>query len=251
MNFEYFFSSCLSILLTTLFAIPAIANPCDPTLIPVASPADYYEAHWPEYRDSDKAKLSDFFSQKPVMKRFKLASGRVLILKEGTYQQADQLHVVAHEPYSVPSLAIGREKTSRFIFISSEDAPDEPLGYYFLSWYPEGKEHARDLSEEIPTVAEAKLIYVAPHARNTHVGSILFALASLDAIADSRTDILISHVANNKIASILQKLGIEPSGKSKSYGYPVYRTDIRQDRSNYRELFLKYLSQYAREEAKN
>ncbi len=205
----------------------------------------YYEEHWPEYRNRAVENLRESLEKSKVTKRITLKDRRILELREGTYNNADDIHTREHESYSVPALAIGKEEHSDFRIACFADKPYEPVGYYFIRRYPEDDEYNTKPAQGDETiVAESKLVYVAPNQRGQHFGSVLMALASLEAIDDPRVHILRKQVANEKIESILKKLGFEPSGKKTTYGYTDYSLDLRENRESAREIFQKYLDQY-------
>lgn len=205
----------------------------------------YYEEHWPEYRDSAVANLRESLEHAKVTKRIIFKDGRILELREGTYKNADDIHIREHESYSVPALAIGKEKHSDFRIASFADNPYDPVGYYFIRRYPKDNEyHTKPHQNDETIVAESKLVYVSPSQRGQHVGSVLMALASLEAIDDPRVHILRRQVASEKIKSILKKLGFHPSGKKTPFGYTDYSLDLRENREGARDVFQTYLDQY-------
>ena len=209
----------------------------------------YYEEHWPEYRDRAVANLRESLEKSKVTKRITLKDGRILELREGTYKNADDVHTREHESYSVPALAIGQEEHSDFRITCFADKPYEPVGYYFIRRYPEDDEYNKKPFQGDETiVAESKLVYVAPNQRGQHLGSVLMALASLEAIDDPRVHILRRQVANEKIESILKKLGFHPSGKKTTYGYTDYSLDLRENREEARRIFQEYLDSYTEPE---
>lgn len=209
----------------------------------------YYETHWPEYRDRAVANLRESLEKSKVTKRITLKDGRMLELREGTYKNANDIHIREHESYSVPGLAISQKEHCDFRIACFADKPYEPIGYYFIRRYPEDDVHnTKPVQGDETIVAESQFVYVAPNQRDQHLGSILMALSWLDAIDDPRVNILHEQVANKKIESILPRLGFLPSGKKTTYGYTDFILDVRENRENARIIFQEYLDRFVEPE---
>lgn len=201
---------------------------------------EYYEKHLPAYSNEAIKNLQKSLEKAKIINKTILKDGRIIELREGTYEDADYIHG------SVPFLAIDHEEYSDNLRIACfNNNPYEPIGYYFIRKYLKNNEfNQKSLCGDETIIAELKLVYVAPGQRKQHLGSILTTLAFLEVIDDQRVDILRGQVANEKIDSILQKLGFLPSGEKTIYGYNNYLLDLRKDRANLRKIFQEYIENF-------
>lgn len=185
------------------------------------------------------AELKNSLDRKRPVKAYQLKDGRVLELRIGSENDAENILTRDHEDYNVIRLP-----TPDFRIASFSDSPSDPIGFYFItSYFEKGECRLKKERAEQKWVCEPGLVYVSLKHRGQHLGSILTMSSTLDSLDDGYSNTLKFAVENERIGNILQNLGFEPAGKT-IYGYDEYKIDLQGRKSAVREVFQRSLNQY-------